>query len=641
MIKQKLNNLPIKHKLNLLTLGIALFVILIMSSAFIFAEYLSKRDTLRESATTLTRILAVNSTAAIAFNDTQTAAEVLGALKEVPTAISAIIYDVHGEPFVKYKRLLPDEQMLNDAQLPILDIERNPFNRSEFLKGQIVVYHDIIESDRLIGFIKVNLSLDKLKQSQFQLILIALLSAIVAMVLAYIFSHKLQKLIAYPIEALANTVAGVSAEKDYSRRAQKYSNDELGELTEGFNAMLNQIQLHQIELNDAKIVAEDAKMVAEDAKITAEEANQTKTTFLSRMSHELRTPLNAIIGFATLLQMRHNDLTPENDKVSTEHILLAGQHLLMLINDIMDVVNFEQQEIEITLHDCPLQQTIEQSITLVQSQADTAGITLHAQPTSLSITANHDRLKQVLINLLTNGVKYNQPNGSVAIEVSETDDGFVEIIVRDSGIGINDKDFEAIFEPFTRLRYAEQHEIQGTGIGLALTKFLVLHMNGKIEIQSEQDVGSIFKLTFAKVDSASQQSSATATPTNGLSLSQENKQKILYIEDNPASRVLLESLLSDYPQIELLTANNGEDGVEMANAQLPQLIFIDINLPKMSGITAIKILKGNLKLSDTKMFALSADVLPEQINKAMLAGFDDYLTKPIDMKAFIRIVEEA
>lgn len=188
--------------------------------------------------------------------------------------------------------------------------------------------------------------------------------------------------------------------------------------------------------------------------------------------------------------MSHNDNTTDKDKKSAEHILLAGRHLLMLINDIMDIVNFEQQAIDITLHDCPLNITIQESLSLVQTQAQKSNISLHADNTLLCVRANHDRLKQVLVNLLTNAIKYNRPGGSVTISAHETGHDLVDIVVRDTGIGIEVKDYEAIFEPFTRLTYAEHHEIQGTGIGLALSKFLVLQMQGDISLNSKLGMGT-------------------------------------------------------------------------------------------------------------------------------------------------------
>jgi len=364
------------------------------------------------------------------------------------------------------------------------------------------------------------------------------------------------------------------------------------------------------------------------------------------MSHELRTPLNAIIGFSTLLQMGHTEQTTDKELKSTEHILLAGRHLLMLINDIMDIVNFEQGATDITLQDCILRETIAQSISLVQNQAQENNIQLDVDDTALCVIANHDRLKQVLVNLLTNGIKYNRVAGSLSVKISELGDT-VDIMVIDTGVGIEEKDQQAIFEPFNRLAYAEHHEIQGTGIGLALSKFLVQQMKGTISLESDLGVGTTFHLVFPKSAKRVEAPVVVKPVINADQLNneasvedQQGKHKVLYIEDNRASRDLVVALMTEYPEIILYTASTAEEGIDLALAESPDLLFIDINLPQMSGLSAVQILRGNPKFSDSTIYALSADVLPDQIHKAMSAGFDAYLTKPLEVTKFIQVIDK-
>ena len=235
-------------------------------------------------------------------------------------------------------------------------------------------------------------------------------------------------------------------------------------------------------------------------KQKAEHASQAKSQFLTRMSHELRTPLNAIMGFTQLQQMLGDSKATDQEKQNNEQILAAGQHLLELITDMLDLSALDLDSIDITLEDCDLNLLIDQSIAMTQSMAQSHNITVNSNTTTLSVSADTLRLKQVLINLLTNAIKYNKPNGNIAITVQEILEEQKEVRVRiavtDNGVGIAQNEQEAIFEPFVRLDYAETNEIPGTGVGLSLTQFLVQQMHGNIGLSSEVDVGSTFWVEF-------------------------------------------------------------------------------------------------------------------------------------------------
>ncbi len=371
----------------------------------------------------------------------------------------------------------------------------------------------------------------------------------------------------------------------------------------------------------------------EVARNEAQAANEAKSVFLSRMSHELRTPLHAILGFSQI-QKNMFDNIPDQLQECNDEIAGAGEHLLKLVNDILDIVHIEQKRLAVKLEPCDLNAIIVQSVNLVKKLAKDNHISLLSEACSLSVLADNTRLKQVIINVLTNAIKYNRAGGSVTLRSSCLKGGRVQISIQDTGVGISKTDQTAIFDPLTRLKYAEERQIEGSGIGLPLSQSLLAEMNGDIVVESEVNVGSTFHITLP-LSHVKQDASPTKVPA----ILSNADISVLYIEDDESSSSLLKMMFSALPNSSLSIAPNAEQAIKLAKDNSYNLIIIDINLPGMGGISALKILKKMPHLKPCKIIALSADVLPDQIDRALAAGFDQYLTKPVSIPQLIELIK--
>lgn len=380
------------------------------------------------------------------------------------------------------------------------------------------------------------------------------------------------------------------------------------------------------------------------AKEQAEIASKAKSVFLSRMSHELRTPLNAVLGFAELLKLDIPEDQSERQQL-LDHITTGGQHLLSLIVDIMDVVSLDNRKLIIPLSDTCLRTAIDESLNLARSLAADFSVAIDVGNVDFWVYSNPLRLKQVIINLLTNAIKYNRRGGSITLTAQVADKGRVHLCVSDTGVGIAPAEVEKLFEPFTRLAYAEDNAIQGTGIGLSLCKYLVEEMRGSISVESNGiDQGTTFRISLPigaqKALQPSNNNDPAQTVTRASSPAiQDIVGTVLYIEDSLINRKLLHMTASRYPSLVFASSDNAEEGIELARRMNPSLIILDINLPQMNGIEAIKILRADPQLHNTRIVALSADALPNQISQAKAAGFDDYFVKPIEFPRIIELFE--
>ncbi|HXI35214.1 MAG TPA: PAS domain S-box protein [Gemmatimonadales bacterium] len=379
------------------------------------------------------------------------------------------------------------------------------------------------------------------------------------------------------------------------------------------------------------------------AKGAAEKANLAKSEFLSSMSHELRSPLNAILGFAQLMESDVTPATP-SQKGSIDEILRAGWYLLELINEILDLAQIESGKLSLSTEPTSLGEVLVecQAIIEPQAQAHSIGLTFPEFAEPCFVAADRTRLKQVLINLLSNGIKYNKSGGTVVVDCLGSTPTRIRLNVRDTGAGLAPEKLAQLFQPFNRLGQEHGAE-QGTGIGLVMSKRLVELMGGVLAVESTIGVGSVFSWELdAAVAPVLDAAPADPTPaTSPLAQPGGPRRTLLYVEDNPANLKLVEQLIARRPAIRLLSAMDGNMGIQLARANLPDVILMDINLPGISGIEALKILREDVSTKHIPIVALSANAMPQDVERGMTAGFFSYLTKPIKVKEFMDALDAA
>ena len=390
-------------------------------------------------------------------------------------------------------------------------------------------------------------------------------------------------------------------------------------------------------------VRKRVELALNDAVEAADKANRAKSDFLSSMSHELRTPLNAILGFAQLVESGAPAPTI-NQKRNIDQILKAGWYLLELINEILDLALIESGRLTLSHESVALAEVMRECQSMIEPQALKRGIGMSFPrfETPYFVQADRTRIKQVLINLLFNAIKYNKPGGSVVVDYRVLSPEWIRISVRDTGIGLSPEQCAQLFQPFNRLGKEASAE-EGTGIGLVVTKRLVELMGGVIGADSTVGEGSVFWVELGLTSApqlaepdAADEATVQHSPSDG-----RPPRTLLYVEDNPANLELVEQLIARRADLRLLSAADATLGIEYARVYLPEVILMDINLPGISGIEAMKILHADPATAHIPIIALSANAVPRDIERGLEAGFFDYITKPIKVSQFMDVLDVA
>lgn len=391
-------------------------------------------------------------------------------------------------------------------------------------------------------------------------------------------------------------------------------------------------------------VLQEKNLELQLAKNLAEKANQSKSDFLSSMSHELRSPLNGILGFAQLLE---SDSPPPNQsqQESIGQILQAGWHLLKLINEILDLAKIESGKLSLSQESVSLAEVMAECQSMVEGQAQLRGITLSFPVFEIPtyVYADRTRLKQVLINFLSNAIKYNRDQGTVEVTTAPGAPGRVRVSIRDTGAGLTPENLAQLFQPFNRLGQEASGQ-EGTGIGLVVAKQLLELMDGVIGVESTVNEGSTFwfeMATAAEPQFAAGCSDAIAATARRAGESSEPLRLLLYVEDNLANLKLVERLIERRPELKLISATTGRAGIAAARASLPEVILMDINLPDINGIEVMRALHRDPLTRHIPVIAVSANAMAHDIEKGRNSGFFEYLTKPINVQLFMKTLDAA
>jgi signal transduction histidine kinase/CheY-like chemotaxis protein len=379
------------------------------------------------------------------------------------------------------------------------------------------------------------------------------------------------------------------------------------------------------------------------AMAAAEQANRAKSDFLSSMSHELRTPLNAILGFAQLVESGTPAPTP-SQKRNIDQILKAGWYLLELINEVLDLALIESGKLTLSKEPVSLADVMLECRAMIEPQGHKRGIrmTFPLFEVPHYIHADRTRVKQVMINVLFNAIKYNRPGGRVVVEFALCAPQSIRISVRDTGKGLSPGQMEQLFQPFNRLGKEAGAE-EGTGIGLVVTKRLVELMGGRIGVNSVVGQGSVFwfEFTLTPAPQLSGLDTDLALPLPSQIPHGTSLRTLLYVEDNPANLELVEQLIARRPDLRLLSAADANLGIEYARVYQPEVILMDINLPGISGVEAMRILHADSSTAHIPIIALSANAVPRDIERGLEAGFFNYITKPIKVTQFMDALDAA
>lgn len=648
-------NLPIKKKLRYAMLLTAYSVLLVTLSVQTVSEYVHSRSLLVSKLETLVEVIGANVQAALLFDDSSSAEELLNGLASTDEIEAAYLLNQDGAKVAAYYRekKQPWAFTLEELNQPV----------TLFSKAKLHLYRPIILDNQFIGSIYLQSNLRELYLHLSSILFLALIAALISVVLAAALSARLQRLLARPITELADTISDITRRQRYDRQVQKFDNDEIGQLYDCFNDMLAQIkerddrlQQHseQLEItvasrtHELKVANRDLKenlSELHEAKEAALTAAKAKSAFLANMSHEIRTPMNGVLGMLDMMQDTSLSKT-QGDLLRTAYA--SADSLLAIINDILDFSKIEAGKMTIEQIEISVRNVVNDICTLLGGTATEKGLTLSCDidPDLPGVLIGDPvRLRQVLTNLIGNAVKFTE-TGAVRVKVNLLQcvehSAQVEFLVEDTGIGIARTVLPQLFDEFTQADGSTTRKFGGTGLGLTISRQLVELMGGNISVVSTEGQGSTFSFTLDMTICQHQTRQQESTGHTGLEDGTGQQQqeittfpdsiRVLMAEDNVVNQKVAISMLKKIGIEHIDVARDGREAVSMNSTQTYDLILMDCQMPQMSGYEATGVIRQQEReqqLPPIPIIAMTANAMTEDREKCLAAGMDDYLSKPV------------
>ena len=610
----------IKRKLIALTMLTSSIALLVAFAFMIGSDYLTFRSGMVRDLRTLAAVVGTNGSSALDFDDEEFAAKTLAALAATPNITTAAIYTKDGRVLAKY---------LRDKQSELPPEQPGP-EKYVFKNGYLMLFRPILRGEERIGSIYLQSTLDEMNARLARYAGIGGAIVLGASLIAFLFSSRLQRVISNPVLSLAHTAKVVSERKDYSLRAEKRTDDEIGFLIDRFNEMLTQIEEHEKEIQEV-----NEQLVQSEQRARA--ATQAKSHFLANMSHELRTPLNAIIGYSEMLQEEAQDSGQESFIPDLKKINRSGRHLLDLINDVLDLSKIEAGKMELYLETFDIPNLLEDVSTTVQLLVQKNSNTLEVRcPANLgAMRADMTKVRQSLFNLLSNASKFTK-NGKITLEaareISPTKADWIVFRVSDTGIGMTPEQQDRVFEAFSQADSATARDFGGTGLGLTITKTFCRMMGGDVALTSEPGKGTTFTIRLPtevrepEAESAAASESSAAPNMEGT--------PVLVVDDDADTRQVLKRFLNR-KGLPVECASSGEEGLRLARELHPMAIILDVMMPGMDGWAVLSTLKSEEEVKDIPVVMLT---IVDDKNLGYALGATDYLIKPVDRGRLIEIL---